>query len=72
MRYNSRMAFTRFLGVDLGWREDRPELPANETGVAMIDADGRVLDGCWTRGVEQTIAWADAAAASGDAFMFVD
>ena len=72
MRYNSRMAFTRFLGVDLGWREDRPELPANETGVAMIDADGRVLDGCWTRGVEQTIAWADAAAASGDALMFVD
>jgi predicted RNase H-like nuclease len=72
MRYNSRMAVTRFLGVDLGWREDRPELAANETGVAMIDAGGRVLDACWTRGVEQTIAWADAAAASGDALMFVD
>lgn len=38
------MAATRYLGVDLAWREDRPGLPANETGVAVIGANGEVLD----------------------------
>jgi predicted RNase H-like nuclease len=62
----------RFLGVDLAWREARADRPANETGVAVIDADGRVLDAGWTRGVEETLAWANAAAGDGDALMFVD
>lgn len=66
------MAATCFLGVDLAWREDHAEVPANETGVAAIDADGRVLEADWTRGVEQTLAWAGAAASHGDALMFVD
>jgi len=66
------MAETCYLGVDLAWREGRPDRPANETGVAAIDPAGRVLDAGWTRGVEQTLAWADAAAGGGSALMFVD
>jgi predicted RNase H-like nuclease len=63
---------TRFLGVDLAWRDGRADLPVNETGVAVIDSCGQILDAGWTHGVEETIAWADAAAGSGDAVMFVD
>ena len=72
MRYNVHVTGTRFIGVDLAWREGSADLVANETGVAVIDADGRVLDAGWKRGVEQTIAWVDSAAADGDAVMFVD
>lgn len=72
VRQNSRMAVTRFLGVDLAWREDRPGLPANETGVAVIDSGGQILDAGWTRGVDQTLAWAGRAAGPGDALMLVD
>jgi hypothetical protein len=32
------MAVTRFLGVDLAWREGRDDLPANETGAAAAPA----------------------------------
>ena len=72
MRYNVHVTGTRFIGVDLAWREGSADLVANETGVAVIDADERVLDAAWKRGVEQTIAWVDSAAADGDAVMFVD
>ena len=34
------MAAARYLGVDLAWREGRADLPANETGVAVIDSRG--------------------------------
>ena len=60
MRYNVYVTGTRFIGVDLAWREGSADLVANETGVAVIDADGRVLDAGWKRGVEQTIAWVTA------------
>jgi predicted RNase H-like nuclease len=63
---------TRFIGVDLAWREGSADLAANETGVAVIDGNGRILDADWTRGVEQTIGWADKAARDGDAVMFAD
>jgi predicted RNase H-like nuclease len=66
------MAAARYLGVDLAWREDRADLPANETGVAVIDSRGRILDAGWRRGVAETAAWADAATGGGDAVMFVD
>jgi Protein of unknown function (DUF429) len=72
MRYNVHVTGTRFIGVDLAWREGSADLVANESGVTVIDADGRVLDAAWKRGVEQTIAWVDSAAADGDAVMFVD
>jgi predicted RNase H-like nuclease len=66
------MAVTRFLGVDLAWREGRDDLPANETGVAVLDLAGRILDAGWTRGVPDTLDWANAAAGGHDAVMFVD
>lgn len=66
------MAVSRYLGVDLAWREDRTDLPANETGVATIDSRGQVLDAGWTHGVEETIAWANATADGCNAIMFVD
>ncbi len=47
MRYNVQLTGTRFIGVDLAWREGSADLVANETGVAVIDADGRVLDAAW-------------------------
>jgi hypothetical protein len=37
------MATARYLGVDLAWREDSADLPANETGVAAIDPRGQIL-----------------------------
>lgn len=66
------MTVTRFLGVDLAWREGRDDLPANETGVAVLDRAGRILDAGWTRGVPDTLNWAQAAAGHDDAVMFVD
>jgi predicted RNase H-like nuclease len=66
------MASIRCLGVDLAWRESRGGLPANETGVAVIDSGGQVLDAGWVRGVDEAIAWAHQAAGEGDALMFVD
>ena len=62
----------RYLGVNLAWREDRPGLPANETGVAVIDSQGLVLDAGWRRGVAEVLGWAGAVAGAGDALMFVD
>jgi predicted RNase H-like nuclease len=70
--YNFRVTDTRFIGVDLAWREGTADLLANETGVAAIEGDGRILDAGWTRGVEQTIGWADTTAGDGTAVMFVD
>lgn len=58
--------------VDLSWREGHADPVASETGVAVVDGDGQILDACWTRGVEQTIGWADSAAGDGDAVLFAD
>jgi predicted RNase H-like nuclease len=39
---------TRFIGVDLAWREGSADVAANETGVAVIDENGQNLDaGCF-------------------------
>lgn len=72
MRYKSDMAVERYLGVDLAWRADGPGRPANETGVALLDANGRILDAGWTRGLEETTAWITTAAGDGPAVAFVD
>src|SRR6516162_8845332 len=66
------MTTARYLGVDLAWREDHADLPANETGVAAIDERGQILDAGWRRGVDEALAWADAVANGEDAVMFVD
>jgi len=62
----------RFLGVDLAWRDQAADLPANETGLVAIDRYGEVLDASWRRGVPDSLAWVDRAAGTGDALMFVD
>jgi predicted RNase H-like nuclease len=72
VRYNVGMGSARFIGVDLAWRENAVDVVANETGVAVIDGDGRILDAAWTRGVDETLSWAEGAAGDGDAVMFVD
>jgi predicted RNase H-like nuclease len=67
------MAVTRYLGVDLAWREDRGDLPANETGVAVIDLGGQVLDVGWTLAAcTRPSPGANDAAGHSDALMFVD
>jgi predicted RNase H-like nuclease len=72
LRYNFQVAETRFIGVDLAWRESSDDFLANETGVAVIDGNGWVLDAGWTRGVEETIGWAESVAGDSDVLMFVD
>ena len=72
VRYNFCVAGPRFIGVDLAWREGSADVVANETGVAVVGSDGRILDAGWTRGVEQTISWADTAAGDSDAVLFAD
>lgn len=72
LRYKTRVAVARFLGVDLAWRESSPGRLANETGVALIDSAGQVLDARWTRGVAETIAWVNGAAGDVPALLFVD
>lgn len=66
------MSVDRFIGVDLAWRPGGPGRPANETGVAVLDAAGRILDAGWTRGPEETAAWISAAAGDDPAVVFVD
>lgn len=65
-------AIGRFLGVDLAWRPGSPGRPANETGVAVLDPTGRVLDAGWTRGLDETVTWITAVAGYDDALVFVD
>lgn len=72
VRYNGTMTIERFLGVDLAWAEHRPAGAPNETGLALLDPTGRVLDAGWTRGLDETIAWIETATGGQDALMFVD
>lgn len=51
MRYNFRVEDTRFIGVDLAWREDSADFVANETGLAIVGGDGQILDAGWTCGL---------------------
>jgi predicted RNase H-like nuclease len=60
------------VGVDLAWRDSSDGLRANETGVAAIDSAGAILEAGWTRGVDDTLAWATASAGDGHALMFLD
>ena len=68
LRRTSRM---EFIGVDLAWDEGSDKKAANESGVVVLDASGRVVHADWTRGVEETVAWVERNA-RGDALLFVD
>jgi predicted RNase H-like nuclease len=60
----------RFAGVDLAWGLGTPARPANETGIAVLAADGTVLDAGWTRGLAETVDRLDRI--EGDVLAFVD
>ncbi|MGI8336400.1 DUF429 domain-containing protein [Actinomadura scrupuli] len=66
------MAIGRYLGVDLAWREDDDRQAANESGVAVLDDGGRVLDAGWTRGSAGTLNWIREATDDDPALLFVD
>jgi predicted RNase H-like nuclease len=66
------VAIAQYLGVDLAWRDNSQGRVANETGVALIDSTGQILDAGWTRGVEETIRWVNGAARDTPAMLFVD
>ncbi len=72
MEYHSTMTMQRFIGVDLAWSEGRRGREANETGVAVLDTTGRVVDAGWTRTLTDTIARIQAAAGSESALLFID
>ena len=48
---------TRYLGVDLAWGEGTDRKPANETGLAVLDEHGTVLDAGWARGIDEVERW---------------
>lgn len=59
------MPVQRFLGVDLAWGEGNDGRRPNETGYAVLDETGRILDAGWARGVEETTDWIRGAATPG-------
>ena len=57
---------TNFIGVDLAWGEGTPTRQAKETGLAIIDELGTVLDAGWARGINAVAEWILAHAEAGD------
>lgn len=66
------MVVSRFLGVDLAWSEGRDGRSPNESGLAVLDLAGRVLDAGWTRGIAETAEWIESRAGTESALLFVD
>ncbi|MCW6004607.1 DUF429 domain-containing protein [Micromonospora sp. CPCC 205371] len=66
------MGIERYVGVDLAWAEDRGAAAVNETGVAVIDRHGNVLDAGWTNRMDETLTWIEAVTAGTEALVFVD
>jgi predicted RNase H-like nuclease len=65
------VSIARFIGLDLVWRENLPGRVANETGVAVLDSDGRVIDAGWTRRLHETVN-RTVTAAGPSALLFID
>ena len=61
----------RYLGVDLAWGEGTAQKAPADTGVVVLDADGRVVDAGWTCGIGETLAWVEENAGT-NALLFVD
>ncbi|MFG3148596.1 DUF429 domain-containing protein [Streptomyces sp. NPDC048243] len=67
------MALERFIGIDLAWAHDEARARPNETGVAVIDGEGEILDCGWTRGIDGTAEWIASVAGGGaSSLAFVD
>ncbi len=56
---------TQFFGIDLAWSEGSATRRANESGLALIDETGRVLDAGWARGLDDVVDWITARAEPG-------
>lgn len=61
----------RCLGIDLAWGEGSLAKPANRSGVVALEPNGRVVAAGWTIGLDQTVEWIEAHAAT-DTLLFVD
>lgn len=59
-------AMTKFIGIDLAWGEGTASKQAKETGLAVIDERGTVLDAGWARGIDAVCEWIIARAEPGD------
>lgn len=57
--------------MDLAWGEGTVRKPANRSGVAALDPDGRIAAAGWTIGLDETLQWIDAHATP-DTLLFVD
>ena len=53
-------------GVDLSRGPGTATALANETGLAQLAQDGRILDAGWARGVDEVVAWIVARSLPGD------
>ena len=61
----------RYLGIDLAWGEGSLAKPANRSGVVALEPNGRIVAAGWTIGLDQTVEWIEAHAAT-DTLLFVD
>jgi predicted RNase H-like nuclease len=66
------MTIERFVGVDLAWADGQDSTPSNETGLAVLDSDGMVIDAGWAQGLDSTLEWIERVTTGADALMFVD
>ncbi|WP_246852779.1 DUF429 domain-containing protein [Naasia sp. SYSU D00948] len=47
----------QYIGVDLAWGEGTEGRQAKESGFAVLDSGGRILDAGWLRGIEAVAEW---------------
>jgi predicted RNase H-like nuclease len=66
------MAVSRFFGVDLAWSEGQDGRAPNESGVAVLDLAGQVVNAGWTCGMAETAEWIESRAGTESALLFVD
>lgn len=56
---------TQYIGIDLAWGEGSDIRRANESGLAIIDETGRVIEADWARGIDAVSNWVVGAAEPG-------
>ena len=59
-----------YIGIDLAWAE-KTKRKTSESGIVMLDPDGRVVAAGWTIGIKETVAWLNLHAPP-NALLFVD
>lgn len=56
---------TQYIGIDLAWGEGSATRRANETGLAVLDEHGTILEAGWARGIDEVAEWLLATAQPG-------